>query len=119
MCAPFHRYIDAEGAMKTLFLTLLLAGGVSPDVKGRFVSWGTSRESIPYATAVVEFVNTSARTCTVQRYAIHWSQGSYEAKPTDLKLAPNQTLRREVKLTPDAKPTDPVAVVQIWAADCR
>jgi hypothetical protein len=92
---------------------------VSADVKATFDGWGVSKESALYPVAVIKFTNPGKKTCAVKRYALHWSEGSFEGKPADLKLAPGETATREVKLERHAAPADKVAVVQVWETDCK
>src|SRR5256885_1786493 len=92
---------------------------VSAEVKATLDSWADSMESASYPVAVMKFTNTSKKTCTVKRYQLHWADGSFEAKPADLKIDAGKTVEHRAKLTQYGKPSDKAAVVQVWEADCK
>jgi hypothetical protein len=91
---------------------------VSPDVKASFSNWAPSAESANYPIAVLELTNTSKKTCRVKRYQIHWSDGTFEGKPTDLKIEPGKTVEHRVKVNQSVPADKAPVVVQVWDADC-
>jgi hypothetical protein len=93
--------------------------GVSPDVKATLDSWAPSKESANYPVAVLKFTNVSKKTCTVTRYKLHWSEGTFEGNPKDLVVAPGKTVEHRASLREFMPPTDKAAVVQVWEADCK
>jgi hypothetical protein len=123
-----HRTLSYEHAMNltlaglTVAVALFTGGtgrGVSPDVKATLDSWAPSAESANYPVAVLKFTNASKKTCTVTRYQLHWSEGTFEGKPKDLVVAPGKTVEHRASLREYTAPSDKAAVVQVWEADCK
>lgn len=108
---------------------------VSSEVKATLDAWELSTDGASYPVAVLKFTNNSKKACTVKRYRLHWTEGSYEEKPAGLKVEAGKTVEHRANLTEHAMPADPGklmsigadgnpvtkprAIVQVWETDCR
>ncbi len=103
---------------------------VSRDVKAKLKRWSANKtREAPQPIAELEFTNVSKKTCIVKRYSLHWSTGSFDETPKELRLAPGQTVTHQINffmlgydvpIVGFKAPTgdDAIALVQVWKADC-